>query len=283
MVYYATPVVDHVAELGESPVWDPCIGLLWLDVPKKLLLHIGLDGKCELRSLPRELTAVAPTTTRDLLVVTTDGFGVLDVEKYCVEPVATILDDASISMNDGAVDAHGRYWAGSAVRDQTFRGSLYCLDRTGPRKVIDQIGMSNGLDWSPDWKTLYHVDSASGVVRAWHYNLDYALVSDPRLLRVISPDIGIPDGLTVDNRGNIWLAVWGTGQIWSLDARDGRTQAIVEVPTPYVTSCVFGGDDLSILYVTTADYNGAEGGGVLYSVELPVRGRYTERFMLAGK
>ena len=101
-----------------------------------------------------------------------------------------------------------------------------------------------------------------------------------RALVAIDPNEGVPDGLTVDDEGCVWLAVWGAGQVWQLSPADGRVLATVSVPTPLTTSCAFGGAGLSTLYITTAERDGDPRGGLLYAVRGLAAGRQPHR--LAG-
>ncbi|MBB2933595.1 sugar lactone lactonase YvrE [Amycolatopsis bartoniae] len=266
-----------MAELGESPLWTADTGLRWLDVPGRQLHTLDLEGRHQCVPLSARITAVELGPEEDLLAVTSTGFGWLDPGSGHVEQFAEIVA-APVSMNDGGIDPRGRAWAGSAVRDGSRRGALYRLDGRGVTTHLEKLSMSNGIDWSPDGDELYHVDSTAGTVTAWQFHLDSGELDMPRLLRRIPEETGLPDGLTVDGNGDLWLALWGAGQVWRLDRETGETTAIVEVPVPCPTSCAFGGRDLSTLYITTANSGDAVGGGLLHAVDVPVRGLLPHRF-----
>lgn len=278
LIVRADPVAEAVAELGESPLWDSASGLRWVDVTGKRLLRLSLDGRESSVALSGTVTAIGLGSEQDLLAVTSTGFGWLDPQTGQIDQIVRVVSDETVSMNDGAIDAQGRCWAGSAVRDQSWRGELYRLDGTTITSQVLNIGMSNGIDWSPTGDVLYHVDSAAGTLTAWEYDLHSGELGGSRVLRTVPADVGLPDGLTVDAAGNIWLAIWGAGQIWRLEARTGETTAVVEVPTPCTTSCAFGGPDLSTVYITTANYQDPPGGGLLYAADVPVQGRSPHRF-----
>ena len=277
-IYIATPVSAARAELGESPLWDGDEGLRWLDVPGRRLHTLGVDGRETAVALTDTVTAVELSAGSRLLGVTSTGFGWVDRQSGRVEQIATVLDDETLSMNDGGIDPRGRCWAGSAVRDDSARGRLYRLEGSSVTSHIDKIGMSNGIDWSPAGDVLYHVDSTAGTVTAWEYDPVAGELGASRVLRSVPTETGLPDGLAVDAEGCLWLAIWGPGQVWRLDPGTGETTAVVKAPTPYTTSCAFGGSDLSTLYVTTANYNDPPGGGRLYAVDVPVRGMSARRF-----
>ncbi|ASR37468.1 hypothetical protein BAY61_23445 [Prauserella marina] len=274
----AVPVSDIVSELGESPLWIEDMGLRWLDVAGKNLHTLHLDGSTSSVGLSATVTAVELSHSANLLAVTGSGFGWVRPHTGEVHQVADSITEPDVAMNDGGVDALGRCWAGSAVRDDSRRGELYRFDGTSVTSHARGLSMSNGLDWSPDNTVLYHADSTAGTVTAWDFDLVSGGLGEPRILAEIPASIGLPDGLTVDEAGDVWLAIWGPGQVWRLDSRTGETTAIVDVPTPCTTSCAFGGPDLRTLYVTTANHERPEGGGLLYAVDTPVSGRHPHRF-----
>lgn len=265
-------------DLGESPLWDPHAGLRWVDVERRRLLTLDHDGGLSNVPLSTTVTAVELGPDRELLAVTGTGFGWLDPGTGAVDPIADVVDGAVVTMNDGAIDRAGRCWAGSAVHDQSWQGTLFRLDRDHASGYLDGIGMSNGIDWSPTGDVLYHVDSTARTVTAWGYDDERGELGSARMLREVPGDVGLPDGLTVDHDGNVWVAIWGAGQVWCLDADTGDCIAVVRVPTAYPTSCAFGGPRLSTLYITTAASRQAEGGGLLYATELPFTGRPANRF-----
>jgi sugar lactone lactonase YvrE len=86
----------------------------------------------------------------------------------------------------------------------------------------------------------------------------------------------MPDGLTVDADGYIWVAVWGGGAVQCYRP-DGRLCQMVKVPAANVTSCAFGGPDLDVLYITTAAGPGAAA-GALFSCRPGVTGQLCHPF-----
>lgn len=274
----AAPAAAAFAQLGESPLWDVEVGLRWLDVERRRLFTLGLDGRETAVALSSAVTAVELGPEKDLLAVTKAGVGWLNPVSGLVDQTASIVFDEALTMNDGAIDARGRCWAGSAVRDRSWRGALFRIEGNSVSLRVEKLGMSNGMDWSPAGDVLYHVDSTAGTVTAWEYDLALGELGASRVLRAVPASLGLPDGLTVDADGNVWVAIWGAGQVWRLDARTGVTTAIVRVRASRTSSCAFGGPDLSTLYITTAADGESPGGGHLYSAEVAVRGRSSYRF-----
>lgn len=274
----ATAVSDSVADLGESPLWDDSVGLRWLDITGQRLFTRHRDGRESSIVLNVTATAIELSTREGLFAVTRTGFGWLDAATGRIQQTLTLIGDDGVTMNDAAIDPRGRCWAGSAVQDDSWRGVLYRLDTGGITAHVQKLGMSNGIDWSPAGDVLFHVDSSARTLTAWDYDPSSGELGSGRVLLSVPEDVGLPDGLTVDAEGNIWLAVWGPGQVWRVDPGTADITAVVNVPTPCTTSCAFGGSDLSTLYITTANYQQPHGGGLLYAVDVPVQGRLPHRF-----
>jgi sugar lactone lactonase YvrE len=149
--------------------------------------------------------------------------------------------------------------------------------------------MSNGIDWSPDGLTTFYADSIAGTVTRYPWDADRGRLGPGTVIIALDPADGLPDGLTVDDEGTIWLAVWGAGQVRRYDPT-GRPLAALTFPTPQITSCVFGGAHRNRLFVTSArtglapDHPGFRDGGALFVIDVaatgppptpfgPVRGR----------
>jgi sugar lactone lactonase YvrE len=131
-------------------------------------------------------------------------------------------------------------------------GALYRLDLDGTiTTVLDGLTISNGLAWSPDDRTVYLADSGPGLLYAFDYDLGSGAFSHQRVLVDFTDQAGVADGLTVDDDGCIWTALWGGGQVrrWS---PEGELLAIVELPVPQVSSCAFAGAAGDLLVISTS-------------------------------
>ena len=276
-------VLDARALIGECPVWDARTGvLLWVDIPAGLVHRFepetGLDVATE---VGQAVGAVALRSQGGLLLALRESFAVLDGEG-AVRCVARLDQaDSRLRLNDGRCDGRGRFWAGT-VRDDHATGvsALYRLDPDhGLYRMLDGVTISNGLDWSPDCGTLYYADSATGAVDTFDYDLERGLLGRRTRLIQLPPELGIPDGLTVDAEGFLWIAVFGGGQVRRY-APDGRLDGVVELPVRWVTSCGFGGADLDRLYITSGRELDSEAplAGGLFRSEPGVQGRPQHAF-----
>ena len=115
--------------------------------------------------------------------------------------------------------------------------------------MLDDVTISNGLDWSPDGTLAYYADTATHRVDVFDYHRNGGLTGRRPFVEI--PDNGNPDGLTVDADGGVWVALYGAGAVHRYGP-DGSLDAVVEVPTPRVTACTLGGSRLDELFVTTS-------------------------------
>jgi sugar lactone lactonase YvrE len=131
-------------------------------------------------------------------------------------------------------------------------GTLYRIDTDGTvTSVLTGLSISNGLGWSPDAEQMYFVDSPTQRIDVLDFDLATGTVNNRRPFALIADTPGVPDGLTIDAEGGIWVALWGGAQVRRY-APDGRVTDIVDLPVDQPTSCTFGGDAGDILYITTA-------------------------------
>ena len=184
-------------------------------------------------------------------------------------------------MNDGACDPQGRFWAGTLAEDVSpGGGALYRLDPDGQAVlVLSDLTISNGLGWSPDGTTMYLADSGPRVVHAFRFDGDTGTISDARVLLAVAEEVGVPDGLTVDSDGDIWVAIYGGGRVHRYSP-DGVLREALTLPAVQCTSCAFAGPDLRRLYVTTATEGWSDeqrradpAAGIVYRFDTEVTGR----------
>jgi sugar lactone lactonase YvrE len=158
-------------------------------------------------------------------------------------------------FNDAALDPAGRLWAGTMSRRRTpGAAALYRVSADGAlERAIAGATISNGLDWNLDFDLLYYIDSTTQQIDAIAFDLDRGRLGARRRFAAIDPGDGLPDGLTVDAEGGVWLALFGGGAVRRY-LPDGRLDAVIRLPVTNPTSLAFGGADLSDLYITSAKH-----------------------------
>ncbi|MGP3968774.1 SMP-30/gluconolactonase/LRE family protein [Streptomyces sp. 6N223] len=253
--------LDARTRIAEGPVWDargPSGVLRWVDV-RLGEVHAfdpstGRDTHVEMGG---RVGAVLLRAGGGLVVATEASLVACDEDGGAREPVATVaVARDGGRLNDGGCDATGRLWAGSCG-GTPGSGALYRLDPDrGVHRMLTGVTTSNGLDWSPDGRTLYYNDSPTGGIDAFDH--DPATGAITRRRRLADVDRGRPDGLTVDADGCVWTALW---EGWAIRryTPEGRLDRTVEIPVKRVTSLAFGGPGLDTLFVTTASARPEDG------------------------
>jgi sugar lactone lactonase YvrE len=250
-------VVDARAEVGEGPVWDAGRGILWwVDITAGVVHRFDpRDGSD--RSLPVGTTvgAVALRGSGGLVVALEDGLATLDPDAGRVESLVQFVPGSGprIRCNDGKCDPAGRFWVGRMAPDGAAGvGSLLRVD---PDLAVftrmTGLAIPNGLGWSLDGRRMYFLDSLWCEVREHPYDPATGTMGEGRSLVRFPDDGTVPDGLTVDTEGHLWVARWGTGCVVRV-APDGTVVGRIDLPVSQVTSCTFGGHDLGDLYITSA-------------------------------
>jgi sugar lactone lactonase YvrE len=283
-------VLDVRARLGECPIW--CAEeqrLYWADLNGRTINRFNpATGANEVMSLPAQVGSFALREKGGLLVALRSGLCFMEFGKDAVTPVAHPEADLPLNRyNDGRTDPAGRFWVGS-MRDpqdpDQRTGSLYRLgtDRA-TTKVVEGIGTSNGLAFSPDGRRMYFADSNPHVQTIWAFDYDVATgaASNRRVFARTNDLPGRPDGACVDEEGCYWSAnVYG----WQIVcyAPDGRVVRTIPVPVEKPSMVCFGGPKLGVLYITSIRdapiQPGQDRAGSLFACEPGVRGLPEPRY-----
>ena len=239
------------AALGEGPTWDPATGrLIWVDILSSRI-HTYDPATCRRTVMTTEqhVGAAKPRVDGGLVVNLRDGIGLYDADGA----FSWLVHDPVPGRrgNDAAVAQDGALWAGTMRYNESETGgglSRVAADGT----VTDALGVvacSNGTGWSPDGRLMYYIDSPT--LRVDVLDVDGPRVSNRRPFAAVEPGAGLPDGLTVDAEGYVWVALWQGGALRRY-APDGGLDRVVPLPIWQPTACAFGGAGLRDLYVSTA-------------------------------
>ena len=243
------------AKLAEGPRWDAATGrLLWVDI-EGCELHVLESGEDRAIGLDAMVGAATPTDNGAVLVALADRLALVDLADESVRTLVRLPHGPALRSNDGACDAAGRFWIGTMALDETpGAGALYRYDGRLER-VLDEVTLSNGIGWTRDDTRMYYIDSPVQRVDIFDFEVASGRIDDRRPFVSIDESEGIPDGLTVDDEGGVWVALYGGSCVHRYD-ESGRLDAVLGVPALNVTSCCFGGDDGRSLFVTTAAPDG---------------------------
>ena len=255
--------------LGEGAYWDARRQRLWwvdVPLPAKLQSFEPASGKVESYDMPQMVMSVrAKRDGTGLIVATHSGVSSFDFATHTLTHLLNPAPEKPYNRsNDGGTDAKGRFWFGTMQNilapDTTPQalldgsGTLFRLDPDMTLTAHEHgIWIANTVCWSPDNRTMYFCDTASGVISAYDFDVDEGRISNKRPFAKF--DRGVPDGSTVDADGCLWNARWDGGCVVRFTPR-GDVDMVIEVPVAKPTSCAFGGPDFSDLYITTARYGG---------------------------
>jgi sugar lactone lactonase YvrE len=260
----AEPVGQVKALLGEGPYWvaeDDC--LLWVDIERGQLHRTYFPSGDTITLDLGAASAVFPAVGGGLL---TAGGSRLALhlpaergEEWVHRVVAEVPARDGIRFNDAGVDPAGRVWVGSMHTDESEPlGELYRLDPgSALTSVVRSVTVSNGLSWSPDGTLMYYVDSPVQRIDMFDYDPATGEAFQRRQFADLSGFAGVPDGLTVDADGCVWVAIHGGGELRRFTP-DGSLDAVTALPVSKPTSLAFGGQGLADLFVTTASINLSE-------------------------
>ncbi|WP_409276040.1 SMP-30/gluconolactonase/LRE family protein [Neobacillus sp. SCS-31] len=250
-------VVDAKAVLGEGPSWDMKSGFLyWVDIEgKKVHLYDPSTGEDKTFDIGQMVGAIVPRESGGAVVALETGIHFLNLQTGGLELICDPETELETNrFNDGKCDPAGRFWAGTMDKNGSGKnGSLYCLEPSlSFKKKLEGLGISNGLAWSPDNKYLYFIDTPTGKVVRYNYELETGEISEPKDVVTMPDREGFPDGMTIDEEGFLWIAHWAGGKVSRWNPETEEKVEEIRVPAVNVTSCAFGGQDFSELYITTA-------------------------------
>ncbi|MBS1887531.1 MAG: SMP-30/gluconolactonase/LRE family protein [Actinobacteria bacterium] len=243
---------DH---LGEGTTWDPRSGhLITVDITAGLV-HLWRPGSSEREtfSTDGEVSAAVPCR---------DGGFVLAVEHRLLlrseDGAQTVLAEVETHIeenrfNDCRCDPQGRLWAGTMSRQRRAgEAALYRLDPDGElTKVIDGTTISNGLAWNASGQLMYFIDSTTQRIDVFDFDPLSGEIEERRPFIEVAEADGLPDGMTVDAEGCIWVALFGGGAIHRYTP-DAELDTVISLPVTNPTCPGFGGADLDVLYLTSA-------------------------------
>ncbi len=240
--------------LGETPVWDPSLGLLvWVDIlGKRVWRYRPATGEVTSFAVPGIVGCVGLADCGLVLTVggsvATCGVGGEDLH---LGP--SLIDQSAVRFNDGRVDPRGRLYVGTMDwKESEPLGSLLVAGPDLSAEVVaGPFVVSNGLDFTGGGGVLYHIDSPSRGVDRYRVDEDSGMLLDKVRLFEVDRSMGEPDGMVVDAGGLVWISMWGGGQVVAFTP-SGKVERVIELPVSQPTGLTFGGSNLDELFVASA-------------------------------
>jgi len=305
MSYKVEPLPNSVADLGEGPHWDIATqNLYYVDIVNGKLLRYDFNENkvyhCKIENVS-VVGFVVPVegepnhfvvgAERDISVVEWDGFSeTCEVVKVLaqVEQGDEIYDGNR--FNDGKCDPRGRLYAGTmryfGDHFEFRRGKFYKYNGGSMEVIRENIGISNGLAWNEETNKMYYIDTADFNVKEFDYDFTLGELKNPRVVIDLKAYEGrdklLPDGMTIDSKGFLYIATFNGHSILQVNPKTGKIETEIKMPVKQITSVAFGGPNLDILYVTTANIFGeSQPAGTTYKVTgLGVKGTPMAKFKL---
>ena len=283
-------LIDAHALVGEGPIWDADANVLWwVDImSSELYAYDPQTGENREWNVGQHVGTVVQRASGGLMLAVQDGFAAFDPASGALEMLAE--PEAHLPgnrFNDGKCDPAGRFWAGSmAYEDQSDQGSVYRLDTDhSVDKMIEDIGISNGIIWSLDARTMYYTDSLDFAIRAYDYDVATGGIDNERVIIDIPKAMGFADGFTIDEEGMLWVAHYGAGRVRRWNPDSATVLAEIDLPAAGVTACAFGGPGLDQLFITSASLRLSDAekaqqphAGGLFVAEVGVRGLAADKY-----
>ncbi len=261
-------ICDYQCDTGEGPLWHPGEQrLYWVDIPAgRIFRYDPATGDHEQIYQGDVIGGFTIQEDGSLLLFGEKG-AVRHWRDGRVTPVIEeIPGEEAGRFNDVIADPAGRVFCGTMPAGERA-ARLYRLDTDGSlTTVLEGVGLSNGMGFSPDRSIFYFTDSNNRVIYRFNYDRESGELSNQQVFARIDQGDAVPDGMTVDAAGYIWSARWDGSRLVRYSP-NGVEERVIEFPTKKVSSVTFGGPDYTDMYVTTAggrnkDENGTHAGAL---------------------
>jgi len=287
-------LVSHIqAELGEGPTWDYRLNkLYWIDIfGQKIFCHDPLTGQTESISIAQKIGCLALTDNPTVLL-TAQKHGIYFTNIISGESKLITSPESNLPnnrFNDGKIDPLGNFWAGTM--DEVYNtkevANLYKIKSNQDTELmIPKLSCSNGLAWDLAKNKFYLIDT--GVRKLFSFDYNKGEINNQQEVFKFDDTQGIPDGMTIDSEGKLWIGFWNGNKVIRFDPDTKETLTEIHLPVSKVTSCTFGGKKLNDLYITTAKIGLSEedlkdqplAGSTFVIKNLPYKGINTNLFKL---
>lgn len=246
--------------LGEGPLWITQLGcFFWVDIEKGNLhrYHLATE-QLEIRHFPHRLAVVLEGQIGKLILGLDRKLVRYDWETEVIEELCEVESDLTLNrFNDGKVDPKGRIWIGTLSTLFTEgAGSLYRIGPDlQPKVQLTNLTISNGMAWTADQQTFYFIDTPTKKIQEFAFDPKTGAIEFRRIAVEIPEGLGFPDGMCIDREGMLWVAHYAGSGVYRWNPNTGQLLDKIELPVPHVTSCCFGGENLDLMLITTAQEN----------------------------
>lgn len=277
-------VVENKDVIGENPLWNPVEKMLyWADIIKgSIYRYDPKSGRHEEYYKGETFGGFCFQKDGSLLLFGENG----SVKKLKDSKLTTIIEEIPAErgtrFNDVIADPAGRVYCGTVPhgaqkevpKGETELAHIYCLDIDGSITKLIDVGISNGFGFTPNQKQMYYTDTLAREVLLADYDKETGNLKNHSVFVKNPSFMGLPDGMTVDKEGYVWIAYWDGGCLVRYTP-EGEEDLRFQFPAKKVTSIIFGGENYQDIYVTTGGGDKKEegdGAGALFRLDLGIQG-----------
>jgi sugar lactone lactonase YvrE len=247
-------------QLGESPLWHQSRkSVFWVDILESVLYEYHFQTKSIYTwIIASNVSLVIAGEDNQLILAVKGGLLNFDLKTGDVSWLAHLDENIENNRcNDGVRDQMGRIWVGTMDRHcKENAGSLYMLDSSWkPKKMMSDLTIPNGLVWSLDHERMYFIDTPTQMVKSYLYNQETGDIQFERTAVRIPKELGMPDGMTIDAKGMLWVALYGGAAVSRWNPVNGELLQVLKMPALNITNCTFAGENMDMMVVTSAREN----------------------------
>ncbi|HEY5746612.1 MAG TPA: SMP-30/gluconolactonase/LRE family protein [Chryseolinea sp.] len=194
------------------------------------------------------------TSKGKMLLADFKGHNVLQVNMKTKKISVYVHNDKFNQPNDFCINSRDQLFV-SDPNWKESKGQLWRIDRGGKAVLLtDQMGTTNGIELSPDERTLYVNESVQRKI--WKFDVDgKGNISNKKLFAEF-PDFGF-DGMKCDEQGNLYVTRYGKGAVAVLSPAGDLIREIT-LKGKSCSNLVFGGLNGKLVFVTLQDRKGME-------------------------
>ena len=265
-------ILKSQSVLGEGPVWDEKRKkLFFVDIMgKKINMFNPLSGETESIRTQKPVGCIVLDQKNNIISAQKDMLVRINPETKESEKILDFGLDDYLRFNDGKCDVNGRLWVGTMATDQSHPlakecGSLFCADEKGDiTEVFNKMAIPNGIAFDRDNQYMYHIDTSTGCVSRYDFDVRTGKLSNKTDVIKVPESEGSPDGMTIDRDGMLWVALWGGYAVARYNPETGEQLRKIAVDAENTSCCVFGGENMDELFITTAMNDNGEGGELFW-------------------
>ena len=302
MKYYsiAESIINVQLKLGEGIIWDQKnLCLFWVEMiePSSIFKWEYKTNKLNKYSMPEMVTALSLLSNNELLVACKKNISIFNYKSCKLTKLIDVeVDIPENRLNDAGTDANGRFWFGTMQNTITEDGNLLPITKnTGAIYSIDEklnlnqsetnLACTNTFVWNNENNLMYFTDSTSKNIYKYLYNLENGTICNKSIFATINEN-ATPDGSAIDVEDHLWTCFYGSGKIIRFKP-NSEIESVYSIPALGVTNCIFGGENMQTLYITTGTMNFSKSqlnqyplSGNIFKIETGINGKPDNNYIL---